>query len=258
MPARSLNAACARPEPARRRSSHAPARRPTLPSRAAATPSRHGRPLPPGPSIPHRPSSRSRSVYPETVITSTPASTIGMTTATFAFRSSSAGATFACRLALVGSPAPAFKKCPSPVTYVQLSDGVWKFEVQSTSTHGLTDPTPATYQFRIDTTPPTVAAPAAPTHPGRRTATARWNARRAGELVGKRHLQSHPPRCCTRSSSAPARRPASLGAFADIPTLQNMQGTTSAPRADRARWPRSPAARAGREPTRRRRRGARR
>jgi hypothetical protein len=37
--------------------------------------------------------------------------------------SSSAGATFACRLALVGSPPPAFKTCPSPVTYVQLSDG---------------------------------------------------------------------------------------------------------------------------------------
>ena len=104
-------------------------------------------------------------LYPQTVITSTPASTIGVTSATFAFKSSSAGATFACRLAPVGSPAPAFKTCPSPVTYVQLSDGTWKFEVQSTSTHGVTDPTPATYQFTIDTTPPIVAAPAAPTIP---------------------------------------------------------------------------------------------
>ncbi|HEY1520936.1 MAG TPA: hypothetical protein VGF91_31215, partial [Solirubrobacteraceae bacterium] len=104
-------------------------------------------------------------VYPQTTITSTPGTTIGTTSATFAFKSSVAGATFACRLAPAGSPPPAFKKCPSPVTYVQLSDGAWKFEVQSTSTHGVTDPTPATYQFTIDTTPPTVTAPAAPTIP---------------------------------------------------------------------------------------------
>ncbi|HEY6526421.1 MAG TPA: hypothetical protein VIY10_21735 [Solirubrobacteraceae bacterium] len=166
-------------------------------------------------------------VYPETAITSTPASTIGTTTATFAFKSSSAGATFACRLALAGSPAPAFKKCPSPVTYVQLSDGVWKFEVQSTSTHGLTDPTPATYQFRIDTTPPTVTAPAAPTIP-------------VGDqlqLDGTLGIQETWSATDTFSPSSAllytveqrtGATPASLGSFADIPTLENMPGTTSA------------------------------
>src|SRR6202020_499650 len=51
-------------------------------------------------------------VVPQTTITSTPASTIGTTTATFAFKSSTAGATFACRLAPVGSSPPAFKTCP--------------------------------------------------------------------------------------------------------------------------------------------------
>ena len=168
-------------------------------------------------------------VYPETTITSTPASTIGTTTATFAFRSSSAGATFACRLALVGSPAPAFKKCPSPVTYVQLSDGAWKFEVQSTSTHGLTDPTPATYQFRIDTTPPTVAKPAAVSIP-------------IGEVLGVDGTLGVAESWSATDTFSPSSAllytveqrsgatPAGLtGSFADVPTLENMQGTTSAP-----------------------------
>jgi hypothetical protein len=166
-------------------------------------------------------------VYPETVITSTPASTIGTTTATFAFKSSSAGATFACRLALVGSPAPAFKKCPSPVTYVQLSDGVWKFDVQSTSTHGVTDPTPATYQFRIDTTPPTVEAPAAPTIPvgdqlqldGTLGVQETWS---ATDTFSPSSALLYTVEQCAGAT------PATLGSFAAIPTLQNMPGTTAA------------------------------
>ena len=166
-------------------------------------------------------------LYPQTMITSTPASTIGVTSATFAFKSSSAGATFACRLALVGSPPPAFKTCPSPVTYVQLSDGTWKFEVQSTSTHGVTDPTPATYQFTIDTTPPIVAAPAAPTIPvggqlqldGTLGVQESWSASDtfspSSELLYTVEQRAGPT-------------PASLGSFAAIPTLTDMQGTTAA------------------------------
>jgi hypothetical protein len=166
-------------------------------------------------------------LYPETAITSTPASTIGTTTARFAFKSSSAGATFACRLALVGSPPPAFKPCPSPVTYVQLSDGTWKFDVRATSTHGLTDPTPSTYQFTIDTTPPTVAAPAPPTIP-------------VGEqlqLDGTLGVQESWSASDTYSPSADLLftveqragiTPASLGSFAAIPTLAGVAGTTAA------------------------------
>jgi hypothetical protein len=166
-------------------------------------------------------------VYPQTTITSTPGTTIGTTSATFAFKSSVAGATFACRLAPAGSPPPAFKKCPSPVTYVQLSDGAWKFEVQSTSTHGVTDPTPATYQFTIDTTPPTVTAPAAPTIPiGDQL-----------QLDGTLGVQESWSATDTFSPSSAllytveqraGPTPASLGSFAAIPTLQNMQGTTTA------------------------------
>jgi hypothetical protein len=166
-------------------------------------------------------------LYPQTVITSTPASTIGVTSATFAFKSSSAGATFACRLAPVGSPAPAFKTCPSPVTYVQLSDGTWKFEVHSTSTHGETDPTPATYQFTIDTTPPVVAAPAAPTIPvggqlqldGTLGVQESWSASDA--------YSPSSDLLYTVEQRAGAT-PAALGSFAAIPALTDMQGTTAA------------------------------
>jgi len=166
-------------------------------------------------------------LYPDTAITSTPASTIGITTARFAFKSSSAGATFACRLALVGSSPPAFKPCPSPVTYVQLSDGTWKFDVRAISSHGLADPTPSTYQFTIDTTPPTVAAPAPPTIP-------------LGEqlqLDGTLGVQESWSATDTYSPSADllytveqrnGTTPASLGSFAAIPTLEGMQGTTAA------------------------------
>ena len=168
-----------------------------------------------------------RLLYPQTMITSTPASTIGVTSATFAFKSSSAGATFACRLALVGSPPPAFNTCPSPVTYVQLSDGTWKFEVQSTGAHGVTDPTPASYQFTIDTTPPIVAAPASPTIPV------------GGQLQldGTLLVQESWSASDTYSPSADllytveqraGTTAGTLGSFAAIPALTDMQGTTAA------------------------------
>jgi hemin uptake protein HemP len=168
-----------------------------------------------------------RLLYPETVITSAPSSTIGTTTATFAFKSSSAGATFACRLALVGAPPPAFKPCPSPVTYVQLSDGTWKFDVRSISTYGVTDPTPSTYQFTINTTPPIVTAPAAPTIPvggqlqldGTLGLQERWTA-------SDTYSPSSDLLYTVEQRDGPT--PASLGSFAAIPTLQNSQGTTAA------------------------------
>ncbi len=166
-------------------------------------------------------------LYPETVITSTPGSTIGVTSATFAFKSSSAGATFACRLAPVGSPPPAFKACPSPVTYVQLTDGAWKFDVRSTSTHGVADPTPATYRFTVDSTPPTVAAPAAPTIPVGEQLQLDGT---LGVLESWSASDTYSPSSAllyTVEQRAGAT-PASLGSFAAIPTLEGMQGTTAA------------------------------
>jgi hypothetical protein len=150
-----------------------------------------------------------------------------VTSATFAFKSSSAGATFACRLAPVGSPPPAFKACPSPVTYVQLSDGAWKFDVRSTSTHGVADPTPATYQFTVDSTPPTVAPPAAPAIPVGEQLQLDGT---LGVLESWSASDTYSPSSAllyTVEQRAGAT-PASLGSFAAIPTLAGMQGTTAA------------------------------
>ena len=144
-------------------------------------------------------------LHPDTAITSGPASTIGVDTATFAFESSSAGASFACRLERAGSPPPAFKPCKSPATYGQLANGDWTFEVQSSSTHGVADPTQAHDAFIVDTTPPTVTAPTPPVDPGWWTAPARPGPSvfsRAGQRPTPTAL---PQSCSTRSSSAAER-----------------------------------------------------
>jgi hypothetical protein len=164
---------------------------------------------------------------PQTTITSNPASTTGLSSATFRFASSSAGATFACRLDPVGSPRSAFKPCPSPVTYVQLTDGAWEFEVHAISAYGVVDPTPATYKFTVDTTPPTVAAPAPPSIPN------------VGQLQPDGTFGVQESWSASDTYSAPAAllytveqrtgpSATSLGAFAGIQDLTNLPGTMTA------------------------------
>jgi hypothetical protein len=91
----------------------------------------------------------------------------------------------------------------------------------------VTDPTLAAYQFTIDTTPPIVTAPAAPTIPV------------GGQLQldGTLGVQESWSASDTRSPSSAllytveqraGSTPASLGLFAAIPTLTDMQGTTAA------------------------------
>ena len=72
--------------------------------------------------------------------------------ATFTFSSTIAGSTFAC--SLDGS---AFAACASPVTYNGLGDGTHAFAVAATA-NSVTDPTPATAGWTVDSTPPTVTA----------------------------------------------------------------------------------------------------
>jgi hypothetical protein len=166
-------------------------------------------------------------LHPDTVITSQPASTIGASTATFAFKSSISGASFACRIERVGSPSPAFKSCTSPATYGQLSNGEWTFEVQASTSHGVADPTPAHGTFTVDTTPPTVTGPSPPTIPvggqlepdGTLGVQESWSATDtyspASELLYTVEQRS-------------GASPETLGLFAATPGLENMQGTTSA------------------------------
>lgn len=50
-----------------------------------------------------------------------------------------------------------FAACSSPRDYSELGDGSHTFQVRATDLAGNTDPTPATYSWTVDTTPPTVA-----------------------------------------------------------------------------------------------------
>jgi hypothetical protein len=164
---------------------------------------------------------------PQTVITSTPASTIGLSSATFRFTSPSSGATFACRLDPVGSPHSSFKPCPSPVTYVQLVNGTWEFEVQAISADGVADPTPATYKFTVDTTPPTVSAPASPTIPagGQLQPDGTFGVQEAWSATDGFSASSD---LLYTLEQRTGPSPATLGSFTDIQGLTTAPGTTAA------------------------------
>jgi hypothetical protein len=88
-------------------------------------------------------------VAPETTIVSGPAAEIGVgTSATFAFSSNEAGATFEC--ALDGGP---FAPCASPVEQSDLLLGEHTFQVRATDAAGNVDPTPASWTWTVVNTP---------------------------------------------------------------------------------------------------------
>jgi len=87
---------------------------------------------------------------PDTTIgPSYPAPLTIATGATFDFSSNEPGSTFQCSLDGV-----AFSSCSSPKTYSALADGSHTFQVRATDPAGNTDPSPASYTWTIDTTPP--------------------------------------------------------------------------------------------------------
>jgi len=93
---------------------------------------------------------------PDTTITAAPPATSTSSSASFSFTATKAGSTFACQL-----DASAFAACTSPQSYSGLADGSHSFQVRATDPAGNTDPTPASYTWTVDTTPPdtTITAP---------------------------------------------------------------------------------------------------
>jgi hypothetical protein len=92
---------------------------------------------------------------PDTTITGMPPALGNMATVTFTFTSDRAGATFECR---VGTAA--FAACTTP-HMIAPGDGTHTFEVRAVA-GGLTDMTPASHMFTIDTMPPVVTITAGP------------------------------------------------------------------------------------------------
>lgn len=96
---------------------------------------------------------------PDTVIIGQPDGLSNSTSATFVFTSET-GTTFQCSLDL--NPTTS---CTSPQVYHDLSEGNHSFEVTAQD-DGVADPTPATYNWTIDVTPPVISysgVPASPT-----------------------------------------------------------------------------------------------
>ena len=85
---------------------------------------------------------------PDTAINTGPTGPTGDSTPSFGF-SSEPGATFECRV-----DTNAFSSCSSPETLGTLAEGPHTFEVRATDSAGNTDPSPATRNFTVDTTPP--------------------------------------------------------------------------------------------------------
>src|SRR5207302_1206119 len=84
----------------------------------------------------------------------------------------------------------AFTPCVSPQSYSALADGSHSFQVRATDAAGNTDPTPASYTWTVDTTPPhTTTTPDPPARSTSSTASFSFAAteapsRRACQLDG--------------------------------------------------------------------------
>jgi hypothetical protein len=92
----------------------------------------------------------------DTTITSSPAALTNSTSADFAFTSTPPGSTFECSL-----DNAAFAACTSPKSYSKLKAASHQFRVRATS-GGIIDPTPAIFDWKIDTKAPNTSITASP------------------------------------------------------------------------------------------------
>ena len=86
---------------------------------------------------------------PETTIDSGPSGTVSTNSADFSFSATEDGSTFECSL-----DGAAFEPCSSPQSYTDLSEGSHTLEVKATDQASITDPTPASRIWTVDTTTP--------------------------------------------------------------------------------------------------------
>ena len=98
-------------------------------------------PNPPGPNT------------PDTQISGGPSGPTNVTSPSYRFTATLAGSTFECKLDGPGAATGTYTSCASPKAYGPLTDGRYTFSVRATRS-GITDPTPATRPFTVDTVAP--------------------------------------------------------------------------------------------------------
>lgn len=119
----------------------------------------------------------------ETTITSGPSNPSTSSAATFWFLANTEGATFVCRLS-GGVQSGLFTACGSPLTFSGLTNANYVFEVVATSRDGVSDPTPARFEWVIDTTPPQTTWTSVPSDPNNdRTPTFGFAVNEAGSTT---------------------------------------------------------------------------
>jgi subtilisin family serine protease len=94
---------------------------------------------------------------PETNITSNPVALSNSARATFTFTSTVAGSTFEC--SLDGGP---FAPCKTPKKYSKLANGAHTFEVAAIDPNDIKDPTPANFNWTVDTARPDTTISSSP------------------------------------------------------------------------------------------------
>ena len=103
-------------------------------------------------------------VPPDTSIDSGPSDPTNVNTPTFTFSSTKQGSSFECR-----SDLAFFRACSGPgdsdTPTSQLPDGPHTFEVRATDTAGITDPSPASRSFTVDTQAPATQIDSGPSGP---------------------------------------------------------------------------------------------
>ena len=90
---------------------------------------------------------------PETRITGGPSGPTNVTAPSYRFTATLAGSTFECKVDGPGAAMGTYTSCASPKAYGTLTDGRYTFSVRATRS-GITDPTPATRPFTVDTIGP--------------------------------------------------------------------------------------------------------
>jgi parallel beta-helix repeat protein len=98
----------------------------------------------------------------DTTITAGPSGPTNNASPTFSFTSTPTGGTFECKLDGPGATVGTWAACTSPKAYASLAQGAYTFNVRAT-VGGVTDPTPATRSFTVDTTAPDTTITSGPT-----------------------------------------------------------------------------------------------